>query len=270
MQQKRLWFVLMAVVMLTWPGRAISQTYYLALGDSLAQGEQPLPGGGKEIYHGYAEDLAPMINLHLVNFGCGGETTSTMIQGGACIYSQGSQLAAAEDFIRTHTVGLVTIDIGADDYNSCSTSSGYDLGCLTTKTLEVVTNLAAILDGLRCAGGPELRIVAINYYDPYLSFWANPVLGPVEATATLSAIEAFNAAELTEYALFGVPVADVANAFRSGDVLPEAYNGQLVPTNVVEICQLTWMCSEGNIHANDAGYALIAQTLYPLTQKSAM
>jgi len=38
---------------------AYSQTYYVALGDSLAAGYQPVPGGGFEVHHGYAEDLAP-------------------------------------------------------------------------------------------------------------------------------------------------------------------------------------------------------------------
>lgn len=32
--------------------------YYLALGDSLAAGFQTLPGGGSEVGHGYAQDLA--------------------------------------------------------------------------------------------------------------------------------------------------------------------------------------------------------------------
>jgi hypothetical protein len=111
----------------------------------------------------------------------------------------------------------------------------------------------------------------MNYYNPYLAYWFHPVTGPAEAAATLLALSIFNAAEAAEYLLFGVPVADVANAFQSLNVLPQPYNGQLVPTNVVKICQLTWMCPanggiQANLHPNDAGYQLIADTLYPLTQ----
>jgi hypothetical protein len=31
-----------------------------------------------------------------------------------------------------------------------------------------------------------------------------------------------------------------------------------LPVNVLEICINTWMCSQGNIHANDIGYTVIA------------
>ena len=34
-----------------------------------------------------------------------------------------------------------------------------------------------------------------------------------------------------------------------------------VPTNVAVICANTWMCSRFDIHANDAGYALIGHTV---------
>lgn len=238
--------------------------YYLALGDSLAKGEQWGPNGDT-YYHGYAEDLAPQIQLPLVNLGCGSETTATMINGGICSYvGSPSQLAAAEDFIRHHPVGLVTIDIGADDYSTCSTSGGYDAACLLTKTIEVVANLQTILAGLREAGGSHLQIIAINYYDPYLADYFNGSTGPLVATTTLTAIVAFNEAETTEYKAYSVQAADVATAFQSANLLPVMYDNQPVPTNVVQICNLTWMCMHGNIHANTAGYQRIADTLVPL------
>ena len=55
--------------------------------------------------------------LELVKLGCPGETTTTMINGGICRYAGGSQLKAAEAFLRAHRgrVLLVTIDIGAND-----------------------------------------------------------------------------------------------------------------------------------------------------------
>ena len=56
-------------------------------------------------------------------------------------------------------------------------------------------------------------------------------------------------------------VADVATAFRRTDWTPTASG---VPTNVAAICALTWMCSKTDIHANDAGYALMASTVNPL------
>ncbi|HEX3435121.1 MAG TPA: SGNH/GDSL hydrolase family protein [Pseudacidobacterium sp.] len=249
--------------------RAYSQTYYVALGDSLAAGYQPLPGGGSEIHHGYAEDLAPKVNMTLVNLGCPGETSATMINGGECnTYTSGSQLGDAEAFLAANAgkVGLVTIDIGVNDVLSCVTNGSINASCLVQKEAQVETNLQNILTAMRNAGGSNLKIIAMNYYDPFLAEWLNGTSGQLEAVATVAAVEEFNAAEAGIYLLNAAPVADVANAFQTLNVTPVLYNGQLVPKDVVEICQNTWMCSLNNIHANDAGYQLIANTIYPLTQ----
>ncbi|WP_434113515.1 SGNH/GDSL hydrolase family protein [Paraburkholderia caffeinilytica] len=240
-----------------------AQPYYLALGDSLAKGEQWSPTG-EVYYQGYAEDLAPAINMRLENLGCGGETSATMVNGGLCTYAgYPSQLAAAEAFVRQNAgnIGLVTIDIGADDYSSCLQINLDFATCLVGKTTQVVADLQTILSGLRAAGGSALHIVAVNYYDPYLAYWLQGATGQLEASATLTAITAFNVAEAAQYALNGVFVADVATAFQSLNVVPTSYADRQVPTNVAVICRDTWMCTHGNIHANTTGYQLIASTI---------
>src|SRR5437016_6619992 len=61
--------------------------YYLALGDSLAQGMQPDPAGiVRNTSEGYADQLYAIekqriANLRLVKLGCGGETTTSMLTG---------------------------------------------------------------------------------------------------------------------------------------------------------------------------------------------
>ena len=69
-------------------------TYYLSLGDSLATGAQPAGSGvfnglraANGTNRGYADVLhdlmrAELGNLQLRNFGCGGETTASLIAGG--------------------------------------------------------------------------------------------------------------------------------------------------------------------------------------------
>src|SRR5579875_2746513 len=65
-------------------------TYYLSLGDSLAQGVQPNSQGvSVETNQGYANQLSTSLHqtnpyLRLVKLGCPGETTATMISGGIC------------------------------------------------------------------------------------------------------------------------------------------------------------------------------------------
>jgi hypothetical protein len=69
-----------------------------------------------------------------------------------------------------------------------------------------------------------------------------------------------------EYWLSGARVADVAGAFSSDAFTPlvPIAPGLTAPLNVARICQWTWMCAPKpvgpNIHANDAGYAVMATT----------
>ena len=85
--------------------RAPEPTYYLALGDSLAQGVQPNASGVSVMTRdgypdqAYAALRASRPGLKLVKLGCPGETTTSMINGGICRYRGGSQLAATVAFI---------------------------------------------------------------------------------------------------------------------------------------------------------------------------
>src|ERR1700733_5578853 len=117
-------------------------SYYLALGDSLSQGVQPDEAGASvETAHGYASQLYAILHrdrpsLRLVRLGCPGETTVTMLHGGSCRYQGGSQLAAADAFLRAHRghVVLVTLDIGANDPQDCASTSGLGMisSCITS------------------------------------------------------------------------------------------------------------------------------------------
>ena len=80
--------------------------YYIALGDSLAAGFQP----GGDTNQGYAYDIYNTLHvthpsLQLINLGCDGETTTSMIMGGCpgcrvTAYTTGSQLGDAEMYLR--------------------------------------------------------------------------------------------------------------------------------------------------------------------------
>ncbi|MFL6168939.1 MAG: SGNH/GDSL hydrolase family protein [Ornithinibacter sp.] len=58
----------------------------------------------------------------------------------------------------------------------------------------------------------------------------------------------------------GADVADVSTAFHSTVTAPVLVPelGGVVRTNVATICAWTWMCRLGDIHANDAGYAVMS------------
>jgi len=240
--------------------------YYLALGDSLAAGEQPKGAGGQSAGDGYAERLLPQFGpgVALVNLACGGETTSSMIYGigSRCSYPGAvSQLDAAVQFLLTHPgqVVAVTLNIGADNFSGCETR-GTDTPCLADQAATIAAELPPILYALRRAAGPETSIAAMTHYDPFLSHWLQGAEGRLHAELTSLAVTRFNFLQSEIYTAYGVRVARVGTTFETLNQRLTVYRGQVMPTNVARICQLTWMCERGDMRANDAGYQLIADT----------
>lgn len=256
-------------------GASTPTPYYLALGDSLAQGVQPNSSGQSvETDQGYVNDLYSLYRhlipgLKLVDLGCPGETTGTMISGGICTYTEGvtstdplgNQLAQAVGFLRTHHVVLVTIDIGANNVDGCLSASGINETCIEQGFIDAGSQLPVILATLQAAA-PHVRIAAMNYYDPFLAAWLQGAAGQTLATESVGLATEFNGLLGQVYGDFGVPVADVQDAFQTTDFTPVPIIG--LPLNVAVICGLTWMCAPPprgpNIHANVFGYALIAFT----------
>jgi lysophospholipase L1-like esterase len=258
-------------------------SYYLALGDSLSQGVQPdAAGASVETGQGYpdlvyATLLASHPALRLARLGCPGETTKTMMHGGICHYSAGSQLAAATAFLRAHRghVFLVTIDIGANDLEDCGNRPSLpQLASCIGQLPKATANVAAIVAGLRAAAGPGVRIVGMNYYLPALAEWRSGLLG--RATAELSEKFAVAYDDLLKraYGQAEITVANVFGAFETtnfGDPVTVAGIGS-VPRNVARICQWTWECAPPprgpNQHANAAGYRVIAGAILAATKLS--
>lgn len=259
--------------------------YYLSLGDSLAVGVQP-NGSGVTLptNDGYADQLFDSIRtafeaggvnreLRLTKFGCPGETLDDMINGGNCPYLAGSQLDAAVDFLQDNAdrVYLVTMDIGGNDFrNADCIDTVVDLNCTNAVAGQIAADLATVLAALDNAAHADTTIVGVNYYNPYLSSWLDGGAGEALARDAADAVRIVMNVLNTAYANAGVVLADVAAAFQSDDfdtMVPTALpdpNDEL-PVNVANICEFTYQCAPDpvgpDIHANTAGYALIAETI---------
>jgi len=259
--------------------------YYLSLGTSLSVGVQPTSGGlPLPTDDGYSNQLfslvrpgfeasGPNLDMDLNKFGCPGETLDDMINGGSCVYIAGSQLEAAVDFLNRNRgfVELVTIDMGANDFrNAGCVTTTVDIDCVNAVSAQIATDLATVLTALRNAAGPDVTIVGMNYYNPYLSSWLTDAAGQTLAMESAQAAVILNDALLNTYTTAGMPMADVYSAFESDDfttmvasTLP-APNDQL-PASVFNICEWTYNCDPDpvgpDVHANFAGYGLIAQTI---------
>jgi lysophospholipase L1-like esterase len=244
-------------------------SYYLALGDSLAYGYQPTKVTGQ----GYVDQLYAGLHaddpgLRLTNLGCNGETTTTLLDGGICSYpGRRSQLDAAVAFLREHrkSTSLVTLDIGANDVNKCVKSGVLDQDCVVSGLVTITLNTTKLVARLR-AVAPHATIVAMTYYNPFLAAWLSGSAGQALARQSLQISQIFNGLLTGVYQSGGFRIADVATAFSTNDLttmvpLPGAGT---VPLGVARICQWTWMCAPApygpDIHANQQGYAVIAQT----------
>lgn len=258
--------------------------YHVSLGTSLSVGVQPdsnglrLPTGD-----GYADQLYDSIRpafeaggaqpreLELVKLGCAGETLDDMISGGSCLYIARSQLDAAVDFLNDNSgrIHLVTIDIGGNDFrNAGCITTMVDINCVNAVSAQIATDLATVLSALSNAAGPNTPIVGMNYYNPYLGSW---IVGPAGETLAMESAQAatvLNDFLSTTYATAGINMADVYTAFGSGDftMVPSPLDpNDMLPMSVANICTFTYMCDPPpvgpDIHANVAGYSLIADTL---------
>jgi lysophospholipase L1-like esterase len=252
----------------------VRTSYYLALGDSLSVGVQPdAAGQSLPTSQGYASQLYAVLHagdpgLRLVKLGCSGETTHTMIDGGICAYPARSQLAEAVSFLHAHRgrISLITIDIGANDPDSCITrpSLGAAVSCVTRIFPQTVANLTKIMSSLRSAAGGKVAIIGMNYYVPALSQWRDGPPGQQLARLSERLVVGYNSLLTAVYQHYGARVANVFGAFHSADFTDRARVPGIgtVPRNVAAICLWTWECAKAprgpNEHARPVGYGVIA------------
>jgi lysophospholipase L1-like esterase len=192
--------------------------------------------------------------IQTVNMSCPGETTTTFIQGGcqfpnALLHTAyaGTQLQAALAFLQAHPgqVNPITLSIGANDVNAiASACGGLNLACVAPKVpaavAQVSKNLTQILTALRQAA-PNSEIILLAPYNPYAA--VDPATNPF--AEALDKVMSQVADQL------GVITVNAYNAFNLATPQPQS------------ICRLTNFClpaSAGgpDIHASDAGYAVIA------------
>jgi lysophospholipase L1-like esterase len=242
--------------------------YYMAMGDSLGAGQDASSPSTNYVSDLYRHELTRYPNLQLLNLSCGGATTSTLIHGQAppgCPFTTGTQLGDAEAFLRAHPkqVPMVTIDIGANNVDACAIGAPLTDPCIATGVEEMTADIPTIVAGLRSAY-PKLAIYGMGYYDPFLDNWLNGPSGQALARESVPGALALSALLRQLYSASGVAFDDPAALFQTNDFdLTGSYNGVTEPQNVANICNWTNAC-RGDAHANDSGYAVLAQSFQPV------
>lgn len=253
-----------------------SPTYYVSLGDSYSVGYQP----GKGATPGYTAVVAKTTGLKLVNFGCGGATTTSLVSSvgcpdvlphtaGAMPYPTTTQEAAAEAFLTAHRghIGLITVSIGGNDVTSCATQAN-PISCVGTAVTGITKNVTGLAQALRADAGPRVPLIGLTYPDVILGGYVypkQPASASIISLANLS-VTAFkaliNPALTKAYAAGGGTLVDVTKA--TGAYLPLSRTVSVrpygtLPVAVANVCNLTWFCAQGNIHATTKGYTFIGK-----------
>jgi lysophospholipase L1-like esterase len=253
-------------------------TYYVSVGDSYSVGYQPMLGATT----GYTGYVARKTRLTLVNFGCGGATTTSLIAtvgcpdvlphtAGAVLYPTTTQAAAAEAFITAHRghVGLITVSIGGNDVTACAAQPN-PIPCVGTAVAGITQNVTGVASALRAAAGPRVPLIGLTYPDVILGAYVYPSLPATPARISLAqeSVVAFksliNPALVKAYAAGQGVLVDVTAATGAYTSLTKIVNlkpyGSL-PVPVAKVCTLTWFCAQGNIHATTRGYAFIGKLI---------
>lgn len=249
------------------PEQRLAHHYYMALGDSLTFGYQP----DLNFTDGFADkvfrDLQSSNVTGEINLACGGETTTSMIQGG-CIgrflhhgtYT-GAQLDAAIAFLQSHPqeVSPVTLEIGSNDVlpdwhsSTCGPdpNANADLAAMDHNLTTVI--LPRLMKALQSPSGNRTGdLVMLSYYDPFAK----------ECPGSLAFVTTFNQHLAADAAQYQIPIVDVYTAF-GGDasMATNICQGPLDDKGVRH--PYTWMCDPqfNDIHPTTDGYSVIAKAV---------
>lgn len=255
--------------------------YFVALGDSYSVGYQD--SLKRTTHNGPASQLVPLARKRgyrykLVDFGCGGATTDSMLTQkdcpqparlpGAAGYPGKTQTQTAVAFIKKHKgkVGLVTISISGNDVTGCILAAD-PITCIKTQMKTVKANLSKIVKRLRAAGGKKMRIVGSTYPDVVLGAWVHPEAPFTNrnfaiATNSITGFHDYiNPGLKKTYASVGGKFVDVTRATGAygsfGTVATKKYGR--IPAPVAKACTLTYFCASLGIHMTTPGYHIIAK-----------
>jgi lysophospholipase L1-like esterase len=227
------------------------QTYYLALGDSIAYGYQPGKGtrpsafdtGYVDVFAARLRKLSPKIKV--VNYGCPGETTVTFARGGCDWLAEGMklhnafrgpQLEAALSFLRAHRgeVSPITVTLWGNDVLPLSQK-----GKRAPKVIaSFATRFDTILERLRTAA-PTAEIIVTGAWNPEVDQLkqADPLYRSL-GTAIARGAAASRARVANMFSAFNPPGKIGAQKAR--------------------LCRLSFFCTKGDPHPTDAGYRAMA------------
>ena len=248
------------------PAMAAPQSYYLALGDSIAFGFQPTKARGglspRRFDTGYVDVFAARLRklapgIEVVNYGCPGESLVTFI-GGGCDWLgeggrlhdsfRGAQLDAALEFLRAHPgqVSPITVTLWGNDLIRFEERCRNELSCIRKRAPRALASMASrlnsILSQLRAAA-PDAEIIATGAW--------NFEVGRISRVGFL-----YRSLEKR------ISRAAARSTARVAD-MRAVFNPHGGPAAVrARLCDYTFLCSQGDVHPKNKGYRAMAEAFF--------
>ena len=229
------------------------QSYYLALGDSMAYGFQPTKADAppSAAHTGYVDLFAARLrrlspSIDVVNYGCPGESTVTFTRGG-CDWLKhggklhdpfrGSQLDAAKAFLRAHSgkVSPITVTLWGNDL---PLPLSHNAKRAPSAIASFERRFESILRQLRAAA-PASEIIVTGAWNLEADRLARaePLYRSLDAAIRRSA---------------------AASRARVADMFAALDGPGSVKARQARLCSLTFICSKSDPHPTDAGYRAMA------------
>ena len=258
---------------------------YLSLGDSVAFGETDYahnPSDGNRGYvRPYAESLGAKYGAtpNVVNLGIDGETSASFLSGAGRVpydpkltdaqlaglntrYSTNTGVSQNTRFVQAvgnqwaagNTISDVTISLGANDLFKLAANPAFLGGTqaqqqvmLSQSLGSLAGNYATLLNEVK-ALLPAAHVVLVGAYNPFPATPGNPLNAFADP-----AIRALNATMQGLAAQFGASYADTYSPFSGREA------------------ELTHMVDmPGNVHPNDRGYGVIANSIGAVPEPSSL
>ena len=272
---------LTALIALAPAAQAAKPQYFVSLGDSYAVGYQD--SLGHTTHHGPADQLVPLArkrgyHYKLVNFGCGGATSGSMLHDKGCDpaalapgakgYPGKTQVQAAVAFMRKHPrPDRARHGLDRRQRRHRVHPAERPPGLRARQAMKKVSrNLKTTVKRLRAAGGKQMRLIGSTYPDVVLGGWVRPdtfgTAGPTIATESLTSFaESINPGLRRAYASAGGAFVDVTRATGAYGPFTTRHTKKYgdIPVPVAKVCTLTYFCSRLGIHMSTRGYHIIAR-----------
>jgi lysophospholipase L1-like esterase len=248
------------------------ESTYLALGDSVAFGTNPLLDRGNAAnFVGYPEVLAKQLELNLTNAACPGEASGGFISltgtDNVCRPYRGafplhvsyttSQLDFAVSYLGSHRhTRLVTLNIGANDLfvlqRQCNSDTTCVLNGLPAMLQTLSANLGTIYGGIRGDAHYRHQLVGLTYYSTdYRNQTSVSVLQAINNTVAQATVKARG---------------KVADGFGKFKAAAQAAGGDACAAGLlIETSTKPLTC---DIHPSPKGQALLAEAIADALRQS--